>query len=48
MSLVKNISDITTRAAPIVNPSILFCWPTVSEEHVGGMAVEVDLPTNIC
>lgn len=47
MALVKNISDNTTRAALIVNPPILLCWPTVSEENVGGMAVEADLSTNI-
>ena len=30
------------RAAPKVTPSILLCWPTVSEVDVGGMAVDAE------
>ena len=31
------------RAAPEVMPPILFCWPMMSEEGVGGMAVEDEI-----
>jgi len=33
---------LDTRAAPKVMPSVLSCWPTMSEEDVGGMAVEAE------
>jgi len=36
-------SVLTTGVAPKLMPSILLCWPTISEMDVGGMAVEAEL-----
>ena len=42
-------THISIRSAPKVMPSILLCWPTMSEVDAGSMAVDlvVNLPTNI-
>ena len=37
-------STYFTTAVPKVMPSILLCWPAVSEVDVGGMAAEVEPP----
>ncbi len=36
-----------TRAAPKVMPPILFCWPTMLERDVDGMAVKIE-PSHQC
>lgn len=35
------------KAALKVTPLILLCWPAMSEADIGGIAVEVNLPTAI-
>jgi len=42
-SVMAGIHLVCMRAAPKVMPSILFCWPMVSEVDACGMTVEVGL-----
>ena len=42
VSLMHEVTSLTTRAAPKLMPPILLCWPTTSEANVVDMAVEVE------
>ena len=40
--VIYTYTKLITRSIPKLMPSILLCWPMMSEADIGGMAVEVE------